>query len=362
MRKTHHLKIDFEAKALFKVVCALALVVLSLKLHNFILVFLLGVMLAVAFEPVVARLSRLGLNRKLGIALVAVTAVSCFVLFSYIIIPSIYEQLSALVKDLPEIRDKFLNKIPDSSLLKKSLKEAMNGPRTLELSAVASKAFPYLNIGLEAFAEMVLIFILSIYLLIEGAQAFNWFSNFFGASTRIKLRQTAKEIAPIVHHYILGQIITSVASAIYTFVVLSLLHVPAALTLAGLAGILDVLPVLGFILAVIPAVLLGLTVSPLTALLVLAAYILYHAIENYFLMPLVYGNRLKLSSLVVLGSLIVAGSVSGILGAITILPIVAAFPIMEEIWLIPYLGRAVVEKHARETDPKLNNSGSMKDL
>ncbi|RYZ51644.1 MAG: AI-2E family transporter, partial [Proteobacteria bacterium] len=101
-----------------------------------------------------------------------------------------------------------------------------------------------------------------------------------------------------------------------------------------------------------PAIILGLTISPVTGVLVAGAYILYHAIENYFLIPRIYGNRLRLSDLVVLVSLIAAGTLGGIVGAIMILPLVASYPIVERIWLAEYLGKGVVRRHGHKVDAR----------
>ena len=87
--------------------------------------------------------------------------------------------------------------------------------------------------------------------------------------------------------------------------------------------------------------------STSTALIVLMAYVAYHAFENYFLVPLVYGKRLRLSSLAVLVSLLVGGLLYGIMGAIAILPIIASYPIIEKYWLEDYLGRTVVDDHKK---------------
>ena len=79
-----------------------------------------------------------------------------------------------------------------------------------------------------------------------------------------------------------------------------LLHVPAALPLAVIAFMADLLPVVGTIAMTVPAVLLALTVGPVKALLVLAGYMLYHFVESYFIVPRVYGKQMRLSTLTVL--------------------------------------------------------------
>lgn len=133
---------------------------------------------------------------------------------------------------------------------------------------------------------------------------------------------------------------------------LAILGVPASLVLAVLAGIFDILPMLGFFLFMVPAVAIALTVSPGTALALFGAYTAYHLIENYIIVPKVYGNRLRLSDLVVLVSVLAGGILAGITGAILILPLVAIYPAVERIWLVEYIGRKVVAKHeATEQSP-----------
>jgi predicted PurR-regulated permease PerM len=101
-------------------------------------------------------------------------------------------------------------------------------------------------------------------------------------------------------HYVAGNVATSVFAGTTVLIVLTILDVPAALLLALLAGVCDFVPVLGFIVSAVPAVLLALTVSPTTAVIVAAAYGGYHIAENYFIGPKVYGGQLRLSNLAVL--------------------------------------------------------------
>jgi predicted PurR-regulated permease PerM len=111
------------------------------------------------------------------------------------------------------------------------------------------------------------------------------------------------------------------------------------------AGVFDILPIIGFFLSLAPAFAFALTVSPFTASLVVVLYTAYHLVENYFIVPRVYGNRLRLSTLTVLVSCLAAGVVGGVVGVIVILPIIASFPVVERTWLRPVLGKETVERH-----------------
>jgi predicted PurR-regulated permease PerM len=123
--------------------------------------------------------------------------------------------------------------------------------------------------------------------------------------------------------------------------------VPAALLLAVLAFVCDFVPVLGFIVSSVPAVLLALSVSATTAVIVAGVYVAYHMAENYVIGPKVYGGQLRLSNLAVLLAFAAGAELFGIVGALLALPIAAMYPCVEDVWLRDYLGRDAVEAHRR---------------
>ena len=131
---------------------------------------------------------------------------------------------------------------------------------------------------------------------------------------------------------------------------LAILHVPGALTLAVLAGILDVLPVLGFIISTVPAFLLAMGVSPQTGFTVLALYVLFQLFEGYYIVPKIYGKRLRLSTLTVLLGLSAGALFAGIPGVLAALPVIASYEAIEKIWLARFLREGVAEKHEMQKD------------
>jgi predicted PurR-regulated permease PerM len=139
----------------------------------------------------------------------------------------------------------------------------------------------------------------------------------------------------------------SLFAAVFVLVALTVLKVPAAFLLAVLAGVCDFVPILGFFVAFTPAVLIALTISPGTAVAVAGLYALCSVIENYAIVPKVYGDHLKLSRVAVLLGLAIGAALGGIIGALLALPVVAAYPIVERIWLRESLGKTVLAEHAR---------------
>jgi predicted PurR-regulated permease PerM len=189
------------------------------------------------------------------------------------------------------------------------------------------------------------VLVLTLYLLLDGKSTYAWLLAFVPRSHREKMATTVDEVSGVIQAYVSGQLFAAVLFIGFTVVILNIFHVPAVAPLAIIAGVCDVIPVLGIILATVPALLLALTVSPAAALGVFVAYLAYHLFETYVLLPRIYGNKLRLSTLSVLLALIVGVTLQGIIGAVLVLPLVAAYPIIERIWLVGLLQARVITDH-----------------
>jgi predicted PurR-regulated permease PerM len=134
----------------------------------------------------------------------------------------------------------------------------------------------------------------------------------------------------IVGAYIRGQLITSLLMGAFTFVLLTACGVQNAMALAVFASIADILPYIGGILAVGPAVLAALGHSSMAAGIVLVLMLAYQEFESRVIIPKVYGQALLLPSSVVFFSLMAGGTLMGILGAVLALPIAATIMMLIE--------------------------------
>lgn len=145
--------------------------------------------------------------------------------------------------------------------------------------------------------------------------------------------RTIPEVSRVVSGYVTGQLITSTLMGIFAFAVLTAVGVPQPLFLALLAALGDAVPIVGITLVTIPTVLLAFTVSPTAAIIVLVAYLVYQQIENYIVIPRIYKTTLDISSFAVLISVLIGSALLGIVGALLALPVAAAVPVIEDIWL-----------------------------
>ncbi|MBA3686524.1 MAG: AI-2E family transporter [Planctomycetes bacterium] len=310
----------------------------------------LAILLAVTLYPAVEWLGkRLRFPQWLGVLVVTLGVVGALAFAVLAVVPPLINQAGDLIGRLPEFRDQALARFPADSAFATSIRPLLES--TPDVSGWVKSAGSWLMGTIAGVTSLILVISLSTYLLLDGHGVVRWLVAYLPKRSRFKVHRTMVEIAPVVTAYVAGQVITSLLCSLFTYAVLRWLDVPAALVLAVLAGLLDVLPVLGFIVSLVPAMLIALTVSESTCAMVVAAYCAYNILENYLIVPWVYGNRLKLSTLTVLLALLIGGALFGIFGMVAALPIVAAYPIVERIWFADRLAPEVIEKHAEETAP-----------
>ena len=330
--------IDLPWRTILKVFAAAALVWVFFQLTNLILVVIVAVLLAVTLDPIVERLEEWRVPRWAGGGLVALVILALVGGFFWLTWSSLIDQARLVGDNLTSLTVQIKDRFPWlGSTLGATDANTISSIRSyvLGLASSASSAAGYLFLG----------FVLTIYLLMEGRRTFEWVMAFVPLAHRPKVRRTLAESRQVVFGYVAGNVITSVIATLVTLIALRLLKVPAALFLALIAGLSDFVPVIGFIVSSIPAIVLALTVSSNTALLVVLVYILYNSVETYILSPWAYGGRLKLSNVAVILAFVAGAELGGVIGALIALPCAAIYPIIERYWLRDQLPEETVREH-----------------
>jgi predicted PurR-regulated permease PerM len=128
-----------------------------------------------------------------------------------------------------------------------------------------------------------------------------------------------------------GQVFLGLVVGVATFVGLEILSATVdpvfgrfAVLLSVIAGVLELLPIIGPIISAIPAVILGLTAGPEAAIAAVILYTLIQQVENHVLVPKIQGDAVELHPIFVIMAIVLGGAIAGILGAIFAVPITAA--------------------------------------
>lgn len=134
--------------------------------------------------------------------------------------------------------------------------------------------------------------------------------------------------------YMRGQLVITLVLGVLIWLGLSIIGVPLALAISFLAAIFNLVPYLGPIIGVVPAVLLGFTVSPLTAGLAVVVFIVANQLEGNVLGPLILSRSTNLHPLTVLLAIMAGIGLLGLVGALLAVPFVALLKIIIEDYLL----------------------------
>jgi len=321
------------------------------RLWAIVELLLFAALIAIALSPVVRALERRRVSRGRSVLLLAVGAVLLGGAFAVFVLPPLVEQLSVMWKSLPAIRGSISRSLERGGLAARVVLPLLDLPHSAEVDAWLARPLAWGPPAFEAAAAAVVVVVLSLYLLLDGPKVVAWLLAYAPRAHRRRVGDMVPELFAVVQAYTTGQLIASSLFAAFVFAVLTAAQVPGALPLALLAALCDAIPVAGIIVFLAVAALPALMVSPATALLVSALFLVYHMFETYVLLPRLYGDRLRLSTLTVLLAILAGGTLGGIPGAILALPLVAAYPVVEKHWLSEWLHPDAVEDHAALREP-----------
>ncbi len=307
--------------------------------------FVVGLLLAYLLDPLVERFARRGVPRGLSVLLVFAIVIGLIVLALSIALPPLVRQIATFTDELPSILAQIqyqldhLNELYDRLGLGTELRSLAD-----TVVAAAIDAVHHLDISfLQPLIDSAASFVSSIfgYLILPA-----WL--FFLLKDRPKLRAGADRALPtawradtwaivgIVHEvfgkWVRGQLVLGGVVALASFVGLTVLGIFVdpifgrfAVLLAIIAGLGELIPIIGPIISAIPAVLLGLTAGPGPALAALLLYLGIQLVENNFLVPKIQSDAIDLHPSAIITALVIGGAIFGLLGAILALPVTAAF-------------------------------------
>ncbi len=322
-------------------------IVLLYQLRQFLVPFILALLLAYILHPIVLRLQRsAGMSRGLAVALIYVVIVIVLVAATTGLGIAAANRVAAFGKFLSSIS----TDLPDSIKGLLAL-EFIIGPWTINLSeanlepfvdGISSAVTPIISQTGNILAGVagatatfvgtsVLVLVIGFYLLLY-LERFGWaIIGWVPGPYKSDASRIMADAGSIWQSFFRGQLLMGLAVGTMTAVIMSILGLRNSIGLGVLAGVLEFIPIFGPWITAIVAVLVALFqetnpwgLTPISyAIIVLAAGILIQQIENNFLYPRVIGQSLALNPLVVLLAVLAAGSLFGIVGLLLAAPVVA---------------------------------------
>ncbi len=334
-------KIDLSLRSLLTVLGVIAGVWLLMKGLPVLLVLVTALMLVGALAPLVEWLQEHQVRRNFAICLVFAVGTIVAIWLAAFTVPTVAEQVKALLANEAVIREKFAAYLEQSSFTA-PLAEDIRGVRYVELIKESRATLLTFSARMaEVTAYIIAAIFLAFYMMIDRDRLRGALFAVVPRRHHIRLSRILLNLGTIVGGYIRGQLLTCVASSVFILGLLLACGVPNALTLAVFGGLMDLLPYIGLFLTMVLIVPAAWMQGPAVAATVLVMMFIYEEFESRVLVPLVYGRALRLPSSVVFFSLIVGTAIGGIVGALLALPLAAAALMLVEELRVELPGEAM---------------------
>ena len=326
---------SFAKKVLINISIVLLVVLLLVFLmYVFDVVLLLfGAILAAIFLHGLANISRryLRLSEGISVLLVSFLLVILLALGVWLLAPSVAEQMRNLRAELPESARKagaYLAQFSWGKVLLDQMPGTDKLIETVNTSSFLSSVGGYFSSTLGAIGNIALMLLLAVYLASEPKTYIKGFTKLFPQHRRKRVREILYQIGETLSWFLIGKGASMLFIGLLTWIGLSIIGVPLALTLGLIAGLLSFIPNFGPILSAAPAILLAFIDSPTSALYVLALFVGVQIIESNLLTPFIERQTVELPPVLTVVAQLALAVIFGAVGLILATPILAVVMVL----------------------------------
>ncbi len=320
MNKKQQIELDISRAAIIRVLLVFVGFAAVIKLQSLIFYLLFALLFAVAIAPLIGWFQSKGLKHSSALALALVMMVGGIFAMAGVVAVSLIDTVSTFVNDLP-VYIESLRQYSWSRDYVDSLLEAYNNINVGQIVSNGLSSGSSLLSGVSKMFEAVLFtFFFTVYMLLERDYLMRVVRSVIPVSWKPRMKDLEREFVEVVGSYIRGQLLTSFLMGLASYLIFRVLGIPNALALGIIAGLTDIIPVVGGLIGLIPAVLVAITISPTVAILCIVLVQTYSTISNYFVRPKIFGHALDMSPFIVTVATMTGLLLFGIPGIILALP------------------------------------------
>lgn len=343
-------RFEIAPRSIVSVLAVAAGLWLLVRVWQTILLLVIALILAGTVGPVVRWLERRGVGRAPALGLVLLGLLGAVAGLGTLIIPVLVAQVGELAARAPRLQAQLADTLAGVPMLA----GGADVVRRTEPARLAEPLGAYALSLAGALAQVVALgvttVILAFYLLADHERVRGFIFALLPRRFHLRAARIILDMQTVVGGYVRGQVVTSVLIGIVVFAVLWAVGTPNALALAVFAAFADLIPFVGGILALAPAVLATLPQGLAATAVVFVVTVGYHQLESHVLIPRIYGQTLRLSPLAVLVALLIGGQLLGIVGALLALPLAAGLRVLVEQLRIDLPGEQPGEPSQRAED------------
>lgn len=286
------------------------------------------------FEPLVFKMVTLGIKRKYAIWLIFFILILLIVWGMSSLIPALRQQGMAFIDNIPDYNEQIkdiIQQLPfnlDRLILESNLSLFFSSidwnSISEQINVLISSTFGGIGNVIGTVAQIVTgivtMPVILYYLLLDGHQLPNEILYHIPSKYRVSFGKILFKSNHQISQYIRGQIVVAVTVGVLFAIGYTIIGIDYAVSLAVIAGIMNIIPYLGSIIAVVPALIIGLLTSPYMLIKVMIVVGLEQLIEGRIVSPQILGNNLKIHPITILFILLGGARLFGVSGLILAVP------------------------------------------
>lgn len=309
---------------------------------NIIAYVFAAIFIALGLDPLVKRVTKLGLHRNVAIPVVAVTIFGFFGLLLWNLVPTLAKEAAHFIDSVPELITGFTQLDWVTTIDQQFDGAISNSLENAGNYFANSKNWPTMlggvvQVGLtifNGFFGAIVIVILSVYFMASLERFKRWVYSLVAQSRRSVFEKISEQIAESIGRYVMGQVTIGLLAGIFGLIMMSILGIPYALVLSALVFLFGLIPLVGPIVAAVLVTLVALSVSTTTALVAATYFLVYMQIEAYLISPRVMSKAVEVPGAVVVVAALAGGALLGVMGALIAIPVAASIIlIIRQIWV-----------------------------
>jgi predicted PurR-regulated permease PerM len=308
------------------------------RFNQVVFILFIAIVMGTVIRPAVNWLYQRGLPRIAGVILVYLMLFALLIGFALLLFPLIVEQGATIAAAVPgyyqSLREgmaSFPNQliVRLSEFLPATLPSLQPIQQTAQqMLASAGQALGYISLAVKTIFIAIVVLILAFHWTLDGPRIIQSLLQLVSKDQREGIRELIMAMETKIGSYLTGQGVLCLVIGIMALVAYLLIGLPNALVLALLAGVFEVVPMIGPLLGAIPAGIIALSIAPSKLIWVIVATIVIQQIENSLLVPRVMRKAVGINPFVSLLSLFAFSSLFGIAGALMAIPMAAIIQLL----------------------------------
>jgi predicted PurR-regulated permease PerM len=294
--------------------------------------------LAVVLSPAVGALVKVRIRRGLATALVFFLGMAVFGGLGYLFIHPLYREAIRFSDDLPNTLARVqagkgrIGTLVARYHLEKDAATYIPKIRNY-LSHLGGPALTVAKTVLSGLSGLILLSVMTFLFLLEGPSLVKGILRVLPPTQARRTRRILDDIAKSVTGYVIGNFATSFIAGVVCAITLYVLGVPFAIVFGVWVALVDLLPLVGGLLAGVPTVAFAFLHSPTAGIVTAIVFLVYQQVENHALNPLIMSRTVRLNPLWVLLSVLAGAELAGFIGALLAIPAAGAIHVIaRDVW------------------------------